>query len=109
MTGAVSPAWAATSEKLARNGIPEGLHRGCGLTPREAMPWAIAMVEDAAAISRNWRRLNCSRGVAGIGIDGPSFNYEEPGESPQTQLASWREHLSPLNRPEPYGVCKAAR
>ena len=55
---------------------------------RSYMPWAIAMVEDAAAISRNWRRLNCSRGVAGIGIDGPSFNYEEPGEFAQIQLAS---------------------
>ena len=41
--GCVRPASRATSVKRARNGRPDGLPRGCGLTPREEMPWANAL------------------------------------------------------------------
>src|ERR1700761_7999828 len=57
MVGAVRPAAEATSVKWARNGSPEGFPRGCGFTPREAIPWANAMVDAALPSSRNSRRL----------------------------------------------------
>src|ERR1700729_3254719 len=55
MTGAVSPACAATSVKWARNGIPEGLPRGRGFTLRGVTPCPRASV-DAAVIHKKSRR-----------------------------------------------------
>ena len=47
MTGAVSPACAATSVKWARKGMPEGLPRGRGFTLRGVTPWPSASVDAA--------------------------------------------------------------
>src|SRR5579884_3382405 len=46
MSGACRPACAATSEKQALNGKPEGLPRGCALTARVETPWPKARTAD---------------------------------------------------------------
>src|SRR4030095_8422566 len=58
MTGARSPAAAATLVNLAWKGSPEGLPRGAGATPRDAMPpYRCARAESASAGKlRIWRR-----------------------------------------------------
>src|ERR1035441_7885509 len=59
-TCALSPAWRATSVKLAWKGSPEGLPRGAALTPREAMPGWIWLKSRQAGSER---RLNARRRV----------------------------------------------
>src|ERR1035441_3520267 len=59
-TCALSPAWRATSVKLAWKGSPEGLPRGTALTPREAMPGWIWLKSRQAGSER---RLNARRRV----------------------------------------------
>src|SRR5271170_5914428 len=55
MTGNVSPAWAATSVKWARKGIPDGFPLGRGFRFRVDTPWAKPTV-DAVVIHRKSRR-----------------------------------------------------
>src|SRR3954447_2057219 len=59
MTGARSPAAAATLVNLAWNGSPEGLPRGTGATPREAIPPSRCAFAAAARAGnvRIWRRV----------------------------------------------------
>ena len=47
----------ATSVKRARNGRPEGLPRGCGLTPREEMPCPKAASAEHARSASIARRV----------------------------------------------------
>src|SRR5437867_9336521 len=51
MTGSRKPAASATSVNLAWKGRPEGLPRGCGRTPRDAIPCAPAASGDAHVAS----------------------------------------------------------
>src|SRR5438067_3289047 len=59
MTGARRPAVAATLVNLAWKGNPEGLPRGNGATPRDAIPpYRCARADSASAGRvRSWRRV----------------------------------------------------
>src|SRR3954471_2762591 len=58
MTGSRRPACCATSVNRALNGMPEGLPRCAGATPREATPWAQAAEAGAIRSVPKLRRLH---------------------------------------------------
>src|SRR3954470_2517274 len=83
MTGARSPAAAATLVNLAWNGSPEGLPRGTGATPREAIP-PYRCARAAAASAGNVRI--CRR------VTTPSGGATGRGGGGRAYLLVWRPH-----------------
>src|SRR3954471_14837561 len=103
MTGWVSPACAATSVNCARNGRPDGLPRGCGLTPRDEIPWPKATPAGNAISPRSARRVSPSRPLPECPRLDDTFGLLDDDEAIGRQVAE--RLLLPRGPRDLHGVC----
>src|ERR1039458_8400456 len=92
MTVSFSPACSATSVKRARKGSPEGLPRGAGLTPRDAIPCPKQVAAGGASRLRKMRRVRAVIVAGRLPMRsvyrqpyGPYFAHFKLKPAPQTQ------------------------